>query len=83
MIVSTGTGGLSEFVPRQYQYKSLEEAFQIISSLLIDMPKYQMTKESNRISNIAKNFSETNYKREKNNIKNKYCRQFRTFLSKI
>lgn len=62
--VVPATGGQSEFVPRQYQYKSLEEAFKIISSLLIDIPRDQMTKESNRISNIAKNFSETNYKRQ-------------------
>jgi len=62
--VVPSTGGQSEFVPRQYQYRSLEEAFQIISSLLIDMPREQMTKESNRMSKIAKNFSETNYKKQ-------------------
>ena len=62
--VVPSTGGQSEFVPRQYQYRSLEEAFQIISSLLIDTPRVQMTKESNRMSKIAKNFSETNYKKQ-------------------
>ena len=62
--VVPSTGGQSEFVPRQYQYRSLEEAFQIISSLLIDIPREQMTKESNRMSKIAKNFSETNYKKQ-------------------
>ena len=57
-------GGQTEFVPRQYQYKSLEEAVQIVSSVLIDMSQEQATKESNRMIAIAKNFSETNYKRQ-------------------
>lgn len=55
-------GGQSEFVPSQFQYRSLEDAIQIISALTT-MPREQMAKESNRMSNIAKNFSETNYKR--------------------
>jgi len=57
-------GGQSEFVPKEYQYRSLEEASEIVSSLLTDMQREQITKESNRMSNIAKNFSETNYKRQ-------------------
>jgi glycosyltransferase involved in cell wall biosynthesis len=57
-------GGQTEFVPRQYQYNSLEEAVQIISSMLINMPQEQVTNESNKMINIAKSFSETNYKRQ-------------------
>ncbi|HEU5120294.1 MAG TPA: glycosyltransferase [Candidatus Nitrosocosmicus sp.] len=57
-------GGQTEFVPRQYQYKSLQEAAQIISSMLIDMQREQVTNESNKMIDIAKNFSETNYKRQ-------------------
>jgi glycosyltransferase involved in cell wall biosynthesis len=57
-------GGQSEFVPGQYHYKSLDEAVQIVSSILLDMPTEQLVKESNKMRDIAKNFSETNYKRQ-------------------
>jgi glycosyltransferase involved in cell wall biosynthesis len=62
--VVPAVGGQSEFVPSEYQYRSLEEAFIILSSLLIDMPREHLIKESKRMNNIAKNFSETNYKRK-------------------
>ena len=57
-------GGQTEFVPGQYHYKSLDEAVQIVSSILLDMPTEQLVKESNKMRDIAKNFSETNYKRQ-------------------
>ena len=57
-------GGQSEFVPGQYHYKSLDEAVQIVSSILLDMSTEQLVKESNKMRDIAKNFSETNYKRQ-------------------
>jgi len=57
-------GGQSEFVPRQYGYKSLEEAVQIISSLITDMRIEHITIESNKMRDIAKNFSEIKYKRQ-------------------
>lgn len=56
-------GGQTEFVPMEYQYKSLEDATKIIS-LLANMSKENMSKESNRIRNISRKFSETNYKRQ-------------------
>lgn len=57
-------GGQSEFVPKEYQYSSLEQAILILSSLLIDMPREHLIKESEKMKNMAKNFSETNYKRK-------------------
>jgi len=57
-------GGQSEFVPVEYQYKSLEDASQIVSQLLTNMSKEEMIKESIKMRDIAKNFSETNYKRQ-------------------
>ncbi|HKR74638.1 MAG TPA: glycosyltransferase [Candidatus Nitrosocosmicus sp.] len=57
-------GGQSEFVPKQFQYGSLDDAVQIVSSLLTDTSTEEMAKESNKMSNIAKNFSETNYKKQ-------------------
>jgi glycosyltransferase involved in cell wall biosynthesis len=56
--------GQSEFVPKQYQYSSLDDAVKIVSSLLIDVSTEEIAKESNKMSSIAKNFSETNYKKQ-------------------
>ncbi len=61
--VVPAVGGQTEFVPVKYQYMSLEEALRIVSSL-IDIPRENMKKESNRMIKIAKKFSNTNYKKQ-------------------
>jgi glycosyltransferase involved in cell wall biosynthesis len=61
--VVPAVGGQTEFVPVKYQYRSLEEALRIVSSL-IDMPRENMIKESNGMIKIAKKFSNTNYKKQ-------------------
>ena len=52
-------GGQTEFVPTKYQYSSLEQALQIVTSAL-DITD----KERHRISDSVRRFSETNYKRQ-------------------
>jgi glycosyltransferase involved in cell wall biosynthesis len=55
-------GGQSEFVPMEYQYSSLEVALQIVSSI-IEMSRENIRKESDRMIEIATEFSNANYKK--------------------
>jgi glycosyltransferase involved in cell wall biosynthesis len=57
-------GGQSEFVPEQYQYRTIEEAFQLVSHLIVELSREHMKVESDRMIEIAKNFSETSYKKQ-------------------